>query len=136
MGKKMDPIIHFEIPAKDFQRICAFYESAFGWQTHALGPEAGGFVMAFTMESDPETRIPLKPGAINGGFYKRSGPTDGIKLTILVDDMREAVQQVEDAGGRVLREPFELPGVGLFVDIEDPEGNVVTLNQDFEVKHL
>ena len=28
MGKKMDPIIHFEIPAKDFQRICAFYESA------------------------------------------------------------------------------------------------------------
>lgn len=136
MGRKIDPIIHFEMPAEDTQRIRAFHESAFGWQTDALGPEAGGFVVAFTMESDPETRIPLKPGAINGGFYRKSGPTDGIKLTILVDDIREAVQQVEVAGGTVLGEPFELPGVGLFVDIEDPEGNVVTLNQDFTVKHL
>lgn len=55
MGKKIDPIIHFEMPAEDTQRIRAFYESAFGWQTHALGPEAGGFVVAFTMDSNPET---------------------------------------------------------------------------------
>jgi uncharacterized protein len=136
MGKKTDPIIHFEMPAEDTNRVRAFYESAFGWQTHALGPEAGGFVMAFTTESDPETRIPLKPGAINGGFYIKGGPADGVKLTILVDDIEEAVRNVEDAGGIVLGEPFELPGVGLFVDIEDPEGNVVTLNQDFTVKHL
>ncbi len=30
---KMNPVVHFEMPAKDKGRIRKFYETAFGWQT-------------------------------------------------------------------------------------------------------
>jgi hypothetical protein len=132
----MDPVIHFEMPAEDTERVRKFYESAFGWQTTSLGPEAGDFVLAFTIETDEETRMPQKRGAINGGFYKRTEPNQNVKLTILVDEIREAMKNVEAAGGEVLGEPFELPGVGLFVSFVDTEGNVATLNQDFTIKRL
>ena len=34
---KMDPVVHFEMPAKDKSRMRKFYETAFGWQTEQLG---------------------------------------------------------------------------------------------------
>jgi predicted enzyme related to lactoylglutathione lyase len=39
-----------EMPASDTERARAFFESAFGWQTTLLGPEADDFVLAFTRE--------------------------------------------------------------------------------------
>jgi uncharacterized protein len=134
--QKMNPVIHFEMPAEDSERVRKFYESAFGWQTIPLGPETDDFVLAFTIETDEKTRIPKKRGAINGGFYKKTKPDQHVKLTILVDDIREAMKKVEAAGGKVLGEPFELPGVGLFVSFIDTEGNLGTINQDFTIKQL
>jgi predicted enzyme related to lactoylglutathione lyase len=136
MSGKMDPVIHFEMPAEDLARVQKFYKSAFGWQTTSLGTEAGDFVLAFTSETDPETRMPQKRGFINGGFYKKAEQAQGVKLTILVDDIHEAIQKIKAAGGKVLGEPFELPGVGLFVSFIDTEGNVATINQDFTIKRL
>lgn len=132
----MDPIIHFEMPAQDTVRMRTFYENAFGWQTTSLGPEAGDFVMAFTVETDEETRMPKKRGAINGGFYKRTEPDQHTRLTILVEDIREAIKKVESAGGTLVGEVQEMPSVGLFALFKDTEGNLLTLNQDFTVKHL
>jgi uncharacterized protein len=136
MTKKLDPVIHFELPAEDTERAREFYEGAFGWQTTPLGPETDDFVLAFTIETDEKTRMPIKRGAINGGFYKRTKTDQQTKLTVLVDDIREAMERIEAAGGQVLGEPFELPGVGLFVSFIDTEGNVVTINQDFTIKRL
>jgi uncharacterized protein len=136
MKTKMSPVIHFEMPARDSRRVSEFYQNVFGWQTTSLGKDAGDFVMAFTMESDEKTRIPRRPGAINGGFYKRTKEDEKIRLTILVDDIREAMEKVRKNGGKVLGEPMEMPGVGLFVSFSDTEGNVCTLNQDYTVKTL
>jgi len=132
----MDPVIHFEMPAKDMERMRRFYESAFGWQTTLLGPEAGNFVLAFTIETDEKTRMPKKRGAINGGFYKKTEPDQNVKLTILIDDIRVAMKKVEAAGGKVLGEPFELPDLGFFASFTDTEGNQATLYQDFTIKRL
>jgi uncharacterized protein len=142
MSNKMDPVMHFEMPAEDLERVRRFYEGAFGWQTTQLGPEAGDFVLAFTIESDEKTRMPKRPGAINGGFSKRTMPDQHVKVTILVDDIREAMRRVEAAGGKVLGgsqnpgEPDEMPGVGLFAQFMDTEGNVGTIYQDFTIKRL
>ena len=136
MSNKMDPVIHFEMPAENTERVRRFYETAFGWQTIPLGPEAGDFVLAFTIETDEKTRMPKKRGAINGGFYKKTRPEEQVRLTILVDDIQEAIKKIEAAGGKVLGEPVEMPGVGLFCDILDAEGNLVAINQDFTVKRL
>jgi predicted enzyme related to lactoylglutathione lyase len=136
MSNKMDPVIHFEMPAQDTERVRKFYESAFGWQTTQLGPEMGNFVLAFTIETDEKTRMPKKRGAINGGFYEKTTPDQHTTITILVDDIREAMKKIEAAGGTVLAEPFELPGVGLFTTFRDTEGNVASINQDFTIKRL
>jgi predicted enzyme related to lactoylglutathione lyase len=137
----MNPIIHFEMPVVDTDRVRRFYESAFGWVTTPLGPEAGDFVLAFTTETD-ENRVPKKVGAINGGFYKRTEPDQQVRLAILVDDIREAMEKVAAAGGTVLGgtlnpgEPDDMPGVGLFAAFMDTEGNLATLYQDYGLKTL
>ena len=89
-----------------------------------------------TAARSEQTRMPQKRGAINGGFYKKKEPDLGVKLTILVDDIQEAIKKIEAAGGKVLGGPIELPGVGLFATFIDTEGNVVSINQDFTIKHL
>jgi predicted enzyme related to lactoylglutathione lyase len=132
----MDPVIHFEMPVTDTERARRFYETAFGWETRQLGSDAGDFVLAFTVDTDQDSRMPLKRGAINGGFYLRTEPDEQTKVTILVDDIREAMARIGSAGGEVLGEPVELPGVGLFVSFTDPEGNTVTINEDFAMKRL
>ncbi len=132
----MNPIIHFEMPAEDTERVRKFYESAFGWQTTPLGQKAGDFVLAFTTETDEKTRMPKKRGAINGGFYKKTEPNQAVRLTILVDEIWEAMKKIEAAGGKALGEPVEMPGVGLFATFIDTEGNLVTINQDFTIKQL
>ena len=132
----MEPVIHFVMPANDPDRVRKFYESAFGWQTTPLGPETGDFVLAFTIETDEKTRMPKKRGAINGGFYRKTAPDQQVRLTILVEDIQEAMKKVESAGGQLVGEVQEMPGVGLFASFLDTEGNLLTLNQDFTIKRL
>lgn len=133
--KRMYPVIHFEMPAKDNERAGKFYEDVFGWHITHMGPEMGGFSLAFTTETDPVVRMPKHAGAINGGFYKRMTDDDTTKLTILVDDIEEMIKKVKEAGGKFLPgfqggEVTEIPGVGKFASFIDTEGNVVTINQD------
>jgi predicted enzyme related to lactoylglutathione lyase len=136
MSKKTYPVIHFEMPAEDNVRVRKFYESAFGWQITELGSDMGDFLLAFTTETDETNRMPKKLGAINGGFYKKTKPDQQTKLTILVDDIRAAMDKIEAAGGKVLGgdqkpgEPDEVPGVGLFATFIDTEGNLVTIYED------
>lgn len=135
MSKKMYPVIHFEMPAKDDKRVREFYESVFGWQITQLGPDTGDFQLAFTTETDTENRMPKKPGAINGGFYKRTRPDEQTKITILVDDIREVMKKVKAAGGKFLPggqggDMDEIPGVGLFASFMDTEGNLVSIYED------
>ncbi len=124
---KMNPVVHFELPAEDRVRMAAFYTMAFGWQMQMLGPEMGEYVVVTTTESDENG--PKKPGAINGGFYKKSDdiPAPYPSLVIAVDDVKEAVKKVTDAGGKVLGEPMEIPGVGKYVSFFDTEGNRVSI---------
>ena len=133
----MDPVVHFEIPYEDKERICDFYEKAFGWGTEKLGPEMGNYVVVSTTEIDPHTHRPKKPGAINGGFYKKVADplSHHPSVVIAVENIYEAMKKVSEAGGKVVGggnkkgEPDDIPGVGLFISILDTEGNRVSLLQ-------
>ena len=125
----MNPVVHFEMPYDNRERMAAFYQAAFGWQTHPLGEEMGNYVLAHTTETvDGMVRT---PGTINGGFYERKPdwPAQHPSVVIAVDDIRAAMQQVTAAGGTVLGEPMEIPGVGPYVSFYDTEGNRVSLLQ-------
>jgi uncharacterized protein len=126
---KMNPVVHFEMPAGDRERMAGFYTKAFGWQTQMMGPEMGDYVVVTTTESDDSG--PKAPGAINGGFFpkKDDWPAQYPSVVIAVDDIQESMKKVADAGGKVLGEPMEIPGIGEYVSFFDTEGNRVSMLQ-------
>jgi len=126
----MNPVVHFEMPAKDKSRMRKFYEQAFGWQTQQLGEDMGQYVLVTTAESGSDGR-PKNPGAINGGFYQRTddpvSQTTG--LVVAVENLEESMRKATAAGGTLHGAPQDIPGVGRFVSVIDTEGNRVSLLQ-------
>ena len=129
MSQKMNPVVHFEMPAADRKRMSKFYAKAFGWQTQMMGPEMGDYVVVTTTESDDNG--PKKPGAINGGFYpkKEDFPAQYPSVVIAVDDIKASMKTVAAAGGKMLGKPMEIPGIGQYVSFFDTEGNRVSMLQ-------
>ena len=129
---KMNPVVHFEMPAEDQKRMAGFYTKAFGWKIRQLGEEMGNYMLATTTDSDENGR-PKVPGAINGGFFPKSDdrPAQYPSVVIAVDDIKASMQIVAEAGGKVLGEPMEIPGVGLYVAFFDTEGNRVSMLQPY-----
>jgi uncharacterized protein len=126
----MNPVVHFEIPASDKNRMADFYRKTFGWKTQMLGSDMGEYVLVTTTETDKNSR-PKQPGAINGGFYMKSDnrPAQYPSVVIAVEDIKEAMKKVTEAGGKVLGEPMEIPGYGLYVSFFDTEENRVSMMQ-------
>jgi predicted enzyme related to lactoylglutathione lyase len=126
---KMDPVVHLEMPYDDRERMAKFYQDAFGWQTQMFGEEMGNYVLATTTET-VDSR-PKEPGAINGGFFPKrpDWPAQHPSVVIAVDDIQAAMKTVAEAGGKVLGEPLEIPGVGQYVSFYDTEGNRVSMLQ-------
>lgn len=129
MSNKMNPVVHFEMPAEDRNRMAGFYAKAFGWQTQMLGPEMGEYVLVTTTESDENG--PKQPGAINGGFFPKTSdtPAQHPSLVIAVDDIEASVKKVTDAGGQIIWGPHDIPGIGKHAYFRDTEGNVVSMLQ-------
>jgi predicted enzyme related to lactoylglutathione lyase len=131
----MNPVVHFEMPYQDKGRMTEFYSKAFGWQAETMSPDMGDYVVMTTSEMDPATRMPKKPGMINGGFYKKNDGSQGLSFVVAVDDIQAAMKNVEAAGGKIVGgmkqpgQPDEIPGVGLFISFTDPEGNRLSLLQ-------
>ncbi len=125
----MNPVVHFELPAENRQRMADFYSKTFGWQTQMLGKDMGNYVIATTTESDEKG--PKKPGAINGGFFTKTDdmPAQYPSVVVAVDDINESMKKVIKAGGKVLGEPMEIPGIGQYVSFFDTEGNRVSMLQ-------
>ena len=126
----MNPVVHFEMPAEDRKRMADFYTKVFGWKTQQLGEDMGNYVLATTTDSD-ESGSPKKPGAINGGFFQKTDdkPAQYPSVVIAVEDIRQHTMNVEKSEGKVLGEPMDILGVGLYVSFFDTEGNRVGMIQ-------
>jgi uncharacterized protein len=127
----MDPIVHFELPYLDKARAQSFYESIFGWKMQDWTmPDGTVHVGIHTAPIDEATRMPLKPGAINGMLVKRDPRIGHPVVTAHVASIDERVKQIEAAGGSVVQPKVEVPGMGWYIYVKDPEGNVIGMWQD------
>lgn len=126
---KMNPVVHFEMPAEDKNRMAEFYTKAFGWQMQHLGPEMGEYVLVTTSEVG-EDKFPKQRGTINGGFYKKSdNASPNPSVVIAVDDINESIEKINSAGGKIVGEPVDIPGVGKYVSFKDSENNWLSILQ-------
>ena len=127
----MDPVVHFEMPYDDRERMMRFYRGVFGWELQALGAEMGNYVLATTATPSTRVRHDAAAGAIGGGFFERKPdwPGQHPSVVIAVQDIRASMKKVAEAGGEVLGEPMAIPGVGDYVAFFDTEKNRVSLLQ-------
>lgn len=131
---KSNPVVHFEMPAKDRKRVSDFYTNVFGWKMNQLGEEMGNYIVAHTAETD-ENNMVKTPGTINGGFWQTDEENVPPHVVISVDDIQEAAKKVTEAGGKVLGgqkgdgTPDDIPGIGLYSSFIDTEGNRVGMLQ-------
>lgn len=118
-------VVHFEIPFEDGDRASSFYREAFGWELTPI-PE-----MSYTMVSTGPTgeQGPTEPGYINGGMLARGLPVGSPVVTIDVEDIDAALEQVERLGGTVAEAKQAVADMGFSAYFKDPEGNLMGLWQ-------
>jgi predicted enzyme related to lactoylglutathione lyase len=92
---KPNPVVHFEMPYENRDRMCDFYAKAFGWTTNKLGEDMGNYVVAMTTEMDLKNKFPKETGRINGGFYKKTADplSQSPSFVIAVPDIQEAMKK-------------------------------------------
>ena len=119
----MNPVVHFELPYENADRAAAFYRAAFGWQSQQLDAAMGNYVVVTTATADAKADAPR--GAINGGLYQKKAdfPAQYPSVVIGVEDLEQSMRAVRDAGGKVLGEPMDIPGIGRYVAFFDTENN-------------
>jgi predicted enzyme related to lactoylglutathione lyase len=112
----------FEIPASDFGRAVAFYETLLDAKLRR--EEIGGNRMAV---------FPYQPPGVGGAVLEAKGVRAGGNGTLVYlncdGKLDAAIARVQLAGGRLAGPRVELPGgMGSFVHVEDTEGNRVGLH--------
>ena len=128
----MNRIVHFEIHAKDLDKMQEFYESIFGWQIQDLGPLMGNYRLVNTGKDEAEAKWP----GINGGMMPRMGPppsggepVNAFVCTVNVDNLDAYLGKVTGAGGSIALPKMQVPSVGWLAYVRDPEGNIFGMLQ-------
>ena len=123
-------VVHFEIPAKDSDKLKKFYSGVFGWKIEK-GNElmSGGmeYLMISTVPVD-ERMMPTRPG-VNGGMYKNKNKNLKPVNYISVESADEYIDKIKKLGGKIIAPKQEVPQVGWTAIAEDPEGNQFAILQ-------
>jgi predicted enzyme related to lactoylglutathione lyase len=122
-GGSLSRVLWPELMSPDTAGSAAFYSQMFGWGTR---PETG-------VESAPYTEW-LQGGQSMGGLLPMKGdnwagvpPHWGIYITVA--DCNERSAKAVELGGKVCVQPTDIPNVGRFSVIGDPQGAVFSIIQ-------
>jgi predicted enzyme related to lactoylglutathione lyase len=110
-----NPVVHCEFWTKSPKKVAEFYQKVFDWKIQSM-PE-----MNYHMVE------PGCEGSIGGGIMT---PQDGTlpgntSFYIDVDDLVAYRKRIQDAGGKILVEKQEVPGMGAYSFFSDPDGRVI-----------
>ncbi|MDJ0781391.1 MAG: VOC family protein [Desulfosarcinaceae bacterium] len=103
-----------ELMTTDVAKAKSFYSSVFGWET----AEYEGGPMPYTM---------VKVGGDEvGGMMSMPPHSEGMhpawSIYVTVDDVDATASKVTELGGQVVMGPQDIPDVGRFCLIQDPQG--------------
>jgi len=112
-----NPVVHFELWSENPEGLSSFYRKVFDWEINHVP------------EMDYRLVMPGGEGGIGGGIMKPEQGDWPAKLGfyIGVDDLAEYNEKIVAAGGKILVEKMEVPGIGAFSLFEDPDGRVLGL---------
>jgi uncharacterized protein len=113
------PVVHFEIVAKDTAKVQSYYAELFGWEIDADNPMGYG-VVPREGNTNPEGI------GIGGGIARGPEGYEGhVTFYVEVPDVEAALAKAESLGGSRMMGP-EKPMEGVEVGLlTDPEGQLV-----------
>jgi predicted enzyme related to lactoylglutathione lyase len=100
--------------APDIDAAQRFYGAVFGWNFESMGPD---HPMPYV--------LCMKGGHVVAGMVPRPDDPDtpiAWQTLLATDDLEATVQAAEQAGGRVVAEPMEVPEQGRLAVVVDPTG--------------
>jgi predicted enzyme related to lactoylglutathione lyase len=121
-AKKRHGVFSFnELITTDLDSAKKFYSELLGWSYRETKSIHGQIYVTA-----------LKDGAVVAGMMLKEGNVDDEAMPcwdpyITVDDVEESVKIVEKMSGRILVPPTDIPGVGRFSTIMDPQGIVFNI---------
>jgi predicted enzyme related to lactoylglutathione lyase len=128
----MNRVVHFEIHARDGDKVQQFYSDVFGWNITNLGEQMGNYRMVVTGQDAAGEKWP----GINGGITPRMGespasgqPVNAYVCTISVDNLDAYIDKVMKAGGSMALDKMDVPGVGWLAYCKDVDGNIFGMLQ-------
>ena len=107
-----------ELMTTDVEAAKAFYVNVLGWETEEMPMEAGTYHV-------------LKAGGKTvGGIMKMppnvpAGTPPAWSTYVTVADVDETARKVVEHGGRLLVSPKDIPNVGRFCTLQDPQGAII-----------
>ncbi len=110
----------FELMTSDVGRSKEFYTRLFNWTTEKMEMEGGMTYNVVKVGNEEVGGIMATP--------PRAGDMPSMwSIYVTVDDVDETAQTVGDLGGQVLMGPRDIPNVGRFCVIQDPQGAVISV---------
>ena len=113
--------IWYELMTSDAEAARAFYRAVVGWEIEELGPPHDGYSLLKADGRGVAGLMALPAEACE------KGARPGWFGYVGVDDADAAVGRLQDAGGSILRAPADIPEVGRFAVVADPQGAVFML---------
>jgi len=107
-----------DLSTTDVEKAKDFYAQLFGWETEVWKPGEMDYPMI------------KANGQQHGGFGPaQQGMPSAWLGHVVVEDLDAVVEKVPSAGGSILGEAMEIPEVGRFAIVRDPDGAVVSAFQ-------
>lgn len=105
----------FELMTTDVEGAKRFYGNLFGWEFKDAPMESGGTYTMVKVDGKPIAGIMARPEEC-----KCVPPSWDVYVT--VDDVDSTAEAINASGGKVLRAPADIPGIGRFCVLQDPQG--------------
>ena len=115
-----------ELMTRDVPGAKAFYSELLGWTLSDMESSCGSYTMARAGDTEV-AGIMATPSEAQG-----MPPAWGAYVT--VDDVNAMPARVESLGGKVILPPQDIPEVGRFMVMQDPQGAVLMLITYFDKK--
>ena len=106
----------FELTTEDLPAAQSFYSRLFGWSTERWDGEVD-YTLVKVAGKEVAGMVSAGPG---------QGKPLGWGVYVTVTDVDQTAAKAEELGGRVLVAPRDIPRVGRFCVLQDPQGAVLT----------
>lgn len=121
MGPEHGRFVWYELMTTDMAAAIRFYEQVVGWSARDAGMPGMAYTLLSSAGDDIAGLMDLPQAARDMG-----APPSWIGY-VGVDDVDLGAASVAAGGGKVYRAPEDIPGIGRFAVVADPQGAVLAL---------